>query len=187
MQVRDKNEEGAGGDVTPIPVTVRQLEALVRISESLARMQLSTVVSAEHAQAAIQLFHASTLDAVRSGMSDTITLTEDQVRTLCPAGAATTAATRCTACACPGAELVLEAEPENVRTNVGVQKNEMKGAEEQILRRIPIGGYVPEKALVEQLARLGLDSGVVRRACLLLVQREVLEYKKERRVLHRRR
>jgi DNA replicative helicase MCM subunit Mcm2 (Cdc46/Mcm family) len=43
--VRDAKEEG-GGDVAPIPVTVRQLEALVRISESLARMELATQVRA---------------------------------------------------------------------------------------------------------------------------------------------
>jgi hypothetical protein len=66
-----------------------------------------------------------------------------------------------------------------------VQKAELHTAEEQILRRIPIGGYVPEKAVVEQLSRLGLDSATVRRACVYLVQREVLCYKKERRVLHR--
>lgn len=43
-QVRDAKTEG-GGDVAPIPVTVRQLEALVRISESLARMELATSVT----------------------------------------------------------------------------------------------------------------------------------------------
>ena len=31
-----------------------------------------------------------------------------------------------------------------------MQKAELHSAEEQILRRVPIGGYVPEKALVEQ-------------------------------------
>jgi DNA replication licensing factor MCM5 len=66
-----------------------------------------------------------------------------------------------------------------------LQKAELHSAEEQILRRIPIGGYVPEKAVVEQLSRLGMDQAVVRRACVYLVQREVLEYKKERRILHR--
>lgn len=79
MQVRDAKEEGAS-DVAPIPVTVRQLEALVRISESLARMELATVVSEVHVLAAIHLFHASTLDAVRSGMSQAINLSDDQVR-----------------------------------------------------------------------------------------------------------
>lgn len=66
------------------------------------------------------------------------------------------------------------------------QKAELHSAEEQILRRIPIGGYVPERAVVEQLGRLGMDQMLVRRACVYLVQREILEYKKERRILHRR-
>jgi hypothetical protein len=46
-QVRDAKEAG-GGDVAPIPVTVRQLEALVRISESLPRMELATTVTDRH-------------------------------------------------------------------------------------------------------------------------------------------
>lgn len=79
LQVREAKEEG-GGDVAPIPVTVRQLEALVRISEALARMELATVVSEAHCLAAIQLFHASTLDAVRSGCSQAINLSDEQVR-----------------------------------------------------------------------------------------------------------
>lgn len=79
MQVRDAKVEG-GGDVAPIPVTVRQLEALVRISESLARMELNTAVGARHVQTAIDLFGASTLDAVRSGMAQSLVLSEEQVR-----------------------------------------------------------------------------------------------------------
>lgn len=78
MQVRDAKVEG-GGDVAPIPVTVRQLEALVRISESLARMELNTAVGARHVQTAIDLFGASTLDAVRSGMAQSLVLSEEQV------------------------------------------------------------------------------------------------------------
>lgn len=141
-QVREQ-KEGGDGDVSPIPVTVRQLEALVRISESLARMELATLVTDRHVQLAIQLFHASTLDAVRSGVAQATNLSDEQ-------------------------------------------KAELHSAEEQILRRIPIGGYVPERAVVEQLGRLGMDQMLVRRACVYLVQREVLEYKKERRILHRR-
>ena len=81
VQVREAKEEG-GGDVAPIPVTVRQLEALVRISESLARMELATVVQEAHVLAAISLFHASTLDAVRSGASQAVNLSDEQARPL---------------------------------------------------------------------------------------------------------
>jgi DNA replication licensing factor MCM5 len=37
QQMREQNNERGS---SPIPITVRQLEAIVRISESLARMQL---------------------------------------------------------------------------------------------------------------------------------------------------
>lgn len=37
QQMRQQNDENGG---SPIPITVRQLEAIIRISESLARMQL---------------------------------------------------------------------------------------------------------------------------------------------------
>lgn len=71
------------------------------------------------------------------------------------------------------------------RGHAAVQKAELKTAEDEILRRIPIGAYIPEKAVVDQLSRVGMDGMLVRRACVYLVQREVLEYKKERRILHR--
>ena len=78
IQVREA-KEADGGDVAPIPVTVRQLEAMVRISESLARMELASQVTDRHVTAAIQLFHASTLDAVRSGISQAANLSDEQV------------------------------------------------------------------------------------------------------------
>ncbi|KAI9230827.1 MAG: MCM2/3/5 family-domain-containing protein [Piptocephalis tieghemiana] len=50
-----------------IPITVRQLEAIIRITESLAKMRLLTVAGAEHVDEAIRLFKASTMNAVQSG------------------------------------------------------------------------------------------------------------------------
>ena len=50
-----------------MPITVRQLEAIVRISESLARMQLQPVATEAHVREAIDLFKISTMDAVKSG------------------------------------------------------------------------------------------------------------------------
>lgn len=43
-----------------IPITLRQLESLVRISESFARMELSPVANEKHVQMAIELFRVST-------------------------------------------------------------------------------------------------------------------------------
>ena len=51
-----------------IPITVRQLEAIVRISESLAKMRLLDEVHDEHVREAIRIFQVSTLAASKSGM-----------------------------------------------------------------------------------------------------------------------
>lgn len=61
---------GADKDGPAVPITVRQLEAIVRISESLARMQLLTEATEAHVHLALDLFKASTMDAVRSGVMD---------------------------------------------------------------------------------------------------------------------
>merc|ERR1719476_387059 len=46
-----------------IPITVRQLEAIVRISESLAKMELRDEVDISHVEEALRLFTVSTLDS----------------------------------------------------------------------------------------------------------------------------
>lgn len=50
-----------------IPITVRQLEAIVRITESLAKLSLSPIATEAHVDEAIRLFLASTMDAVTQG------------------------------------------------------------------------------------------------------------------------
>lgn len=50
-----------------IPITVRQLEAVVRIAESLAKMKLQPIAGEEEVDEALRLFQVSTLDAAMSG------------------------------------------------------------------------------------------------------------------------
>uniref|UniRef100_A0A4W4EXD5 DNA replication licensing factor MCM5 n=1 Tax=Electrophorus electricus TaxID=8005 RepID=A0A4W4EXD5_ELEEL len=50
-----------------IPITVRQLEAVVRIAESLAKMKLQAIAGEEEVDEALRLFQVSTLDAALSG------------------------------------------------------------------------------------------------------------------------
>merc|ERR1712020_152215 len=50
-----------------IPITVRQLEAIVRISESLAKMELQPFATDAHVDEAIRIFQVSTLSAAQSG------------------------------------------------------------------------------------------------------------------------
>merc|ERR1711939_149306 len=54
QQVERDNSERSS-----IPITVRQLEAIVRISESLAKMELKTEVLDSHVDEAIRLFKFS--------------------------------------------------------------------------------------------------------------------------------
>ncbi|KAF8649862.1 hypothetical protein AX16_005624 [Volvariella volvacea WC 439] len=65
QQVERDNDERSS-----IPITVRQLEAIIRISESLAKMTLSPVVKNHHVEEAIRLFKFSTMDAVSAGSAD---------------------------------------------------------------------------------------------------------------------
>ena len=54
-----------------ISVTISsQLEAIIRISESLAKMVLSTTVHPHHVEESIRLFKFSTMDAVTAGSVD---------------------------------------------------------------------------------------------------------------------
>uniref|UniRef100_A0A2R5LIX8 DNA replication licensing factor MCM5 n=1 Tax=Ornithodoros turicata TaxID=34597 RepID=A0A2R5LIX8_9ACAR len=50
-----------------IPITVRQLEAIIRTAESLAKMQLQPFATESHVDEALRLFQVSTLDAAHSG------------------------------------------------------------------------------------------------------------------------
>ncbi|GAB0498231.1 hypothetical protein MMPV_009572 [Pyropia vietnamensis] len=58
--------DGNGGERT-VPITVRQLEAIVRIAEALAKMTLSPVASERHVAEAIRLFKVATLDSASAG------------------------------------------------------------------------------------------------------------------------
>ena len=83
-----------------IPITVRQLEAIVRITESLAKMSLSPVATEDHVKEAIRLFLASTLEAVNQGadqssreVNDEAGKVEAELRRRLPIGWSTSLAT----------------------------------------------------------------------------------------------
>jgi DNA replication licensing factor MCM5 len=63
-----------------IPITVRQLEAIIRIAESLAKITLSPVVAEEHVDEALRLFKVSTMDAIQTGHSLEGTLRPELVK-----------------------------------------------------------------------------------------------------------
>ncbi|XP_031483441.1 DNA replication licensing factor MCM5 [Nymphaea colorata] len=140
QQMRQQANES--GEATAIPITVRQLEAIIRLSESLAKMRLSAVATEEHVTEALRLFHVSTMDAARSGLNEQMNLTAEM-------------------------------------------RNEIKQAETQIKRRMGIGSHISERRLIDDLTRMGMNESIVRRALLIMHQRDEVEYKRERRVIVR--
>ncbi|XP_062159056.1 DNA replication licensing factor MCM5 [Alnus glutinosa] len=130
------------GEAAAIPITVRQLEAIVRLSEALAKMKLSHIATEENVQEAIRLFTVATMDAARSGINQQVNLT-------------------------------------------GEMGNEIKQAETQIKRRIGIGNHISERKLIDELSRMGMNDSIVRRALIIMHQRDEVEYKRERRLIYR--
>lgn len=61
-----KEKEQETGMQSAIPITVRQLEAIVRLSESLAKMELSDEANESHVKEAVRLFQVATLKAVQN-------------------------------------------------------------------------------------------------------------------------
>jgi len=64
-----RQDRNNGGGNT-IPITVRQLEALARISESFARMEASDDATVDHVTAAIELFKTATVDAANRPLAE---------------------------------------------------------------------------------------------------------------------
>merc|ERR1711878_267621 len=67
MRNSSREIEEEGEKRLAIPITVRQLEAIVRISESLAKMELKPFATDAHVDEAIRIFQVSTLSAAQSG------------------------------------------------------------------------------------------------------------------------
>eukprot|EP01064_Diplonema_japonicum_P014810 TRINITY_DN22502_c0_g1_i1.p1 TRINITY_DN22502_c0_g1~~TRINITY_DN22502_c0_g1_i1.p1 ORF type:complete len:776 (+),score=132.69 TRINITY_DN22502_c0_g1_i1:64-2328(+) len=65
---KDANDMQKNEDNSIIKITVRQLESLVRITESLARMRCSTRATKADAEEAVRLYRVATVDAIKSGL-----------------------------------------------------------------------------------------------------------------------
>ena len=69
VQIRNRVRESLKnipGATQVVPITIRQLEALVRLSESLAKMRLSPEATVTDVEEALRLFKVSTLTAGES-------------------------------------------------------------------------------------------------------------------------
>ncbi|KAG7705281.1 hypothetical protein KL950_003717 [Ogataea haglerorum] len=94
-----KNKESHSTERSSIPITIRQLEAIIRITEALAKLELAPVATERHVEEAIRLFNASTMDAVHEGNSDNAQITseihkiESEIKRRLPLGWSTSYAT----------------------------------------------------------------------------------------------
>jgi len=80
MEDRKKVSEQKASKKSHIPITVRQLEAIVRLSESLAKMTLSPKVTVEHVKEAHRLFQVSTMSAIQSGLDVGLEIPQEMVQ-----------------------------------------------------------------------------------------------------------
>ncbi|GFR65019.1 DNA helicase [Elysia marginata] len=81
MRNNASDYERETGKKVSIPITVRQLEAIIRMSESQAKMRLAPFASEADVDEALRLFQVSTLDAATSGNlagAEGFTTDEDQ-------------------------------------------------------------------------------------------------------------
>ena len=67
VRQRDEIRKDETRGKNKIPLTVRQLEAIIRISESIAKMRLAKIVTEEDVYEARRLFEVSSLSAMKSG------------------------------------------------------------------------------------------------------------------------
>lgn len=64
-EISRQNSEGSS---SAVPISVRQLEAVVRIAEALAKMRLSPEATVDDVNEALRLFKVSTLSAAKTGV-----------------------------------------------------------------------------------------------------------------------
>ena len=73
----NENKTKKGND---IPVTVRQLEAIIRLSEAIAKMSLSNVVSRKDVDEAHRLFQISTMSAASSRSNPVFEISGEEMK-----------------------------------------------------------------------------------------------------------
>jgi DNA replication licensing factor MCM5 len=149
----------AGGQVqATIPITVRQLEALVRVSESLAKMRLDSRVQSEDIAEALRLFRVSTMAA---NSVDSTGANAGSNR----GGAPSTVA--------------------GLMSGAMPTQDELMRAETFLRSRLAIGAVLNKQRVVEEAAAQGYNAMVVARALSIMVSRGEVQERNQSRMVKR--
>lgn len=142
-----RNEGGEGGaDQAVIPITVRQLEALIRLSESLSKMRLEDEVQGQDIAEALRLFKVSTMAANAADQGG--------VGTSTAAGG--------------------NKDQNGIMRTALPSRDEMIRTEAFLRSRLAIGTIVNKQRIVEEAAGQGYDASVVTRAIAIMTSRAEL-------------
>jgi len=66
IEMKNEKQVVQNSKISIFPITVRHLEALIRISKAFARISLSSKIEIKHVQQAIKLFNTSTFHLINS-------------------------------------------------------------------------------------------------------------------------
>ncbi|KRX57534.1 DNA replication licensing factor mcm5 [Trichinella sp. T9] len=154
-----------------IPITVRQLEALIRIAEALAKMELSPYATDRHVDEALRLFQVSTLAAASQGtlsgglwiLCFPLVL---YVRMTC---------LFLGTCCFSGVEGFSTKEDQEQFIRI----------ERQIRKRFPVGTQVAEHVVIQDFITQGYQEATIRKVIYAMVRRGDLHHRLQRKMLYR--
>jgi DNA replication licensing factor MCM5 len=142
-------------DQPAVPITVRQLEALIRVSESLSKMRLEEEVQSEDIAEALRLFKVSTMAANSVDNKGA------------PQGGV----------GANGSGSILRA--------AAPSREETMRTEMFLKSRLAIGSIVNKQRIVEEAAGQGYDASIVARAIGVMIMRGELQERNQGRLFKR--
>ncbi|KFD60072.1 hypothetical protein M514_03873 [Trichuris suis] len=146
-----------------IPITVRQLEAIIRMSEALAKMELQPFANERHVDEALRLFQVSTLAAASQGsLSGNIRM------------------------------LLLISKLHNKQFVPGAEEfntiddqQAFARIERQLKKRLPVGTQVSEQIVLQDFVAQGFEEHIVYKVLYTLLRRGDLHHRCQRKMLYR--
>ena len=167
-QAANNRNEEEDGEQAVIPITVRQLEALIRLSESLSKMRLEDEVQGQDIAEALRLFKVSTMAANSAGS------TGDG-----GAGGGSTGREQ------GKNDAVGNGNGTGRMRTVMPSREEMVRTETFLRSRLAIGTTVNKQRIIEEAASQGYDATVVTRAIAIMTSRAELQERNQGRLFKR--